>query len=653
MTILWQPSEDQIQQTNLTAYLKTVQAQSGLTLDSYNELHRWSIENPSSFWNSIWEYCDITAEKKGETIFESGERFIDAKFFPQARINFTENLLRKNDETDAIVFLSESGYSSRLSWSELNAQVMRLSRAFTESGIKPEDRIAACMPNLPETIVGALSTAAIGATWSSCSPDFGEQGILDRFLQIEPKILIACDGYMYNGKPIDICDKLAKVISRLPSLEKVIIVPYLSNVQSREVDISMIAHSIGWDEFIAEKNDIEITFKHFSFNHPLYIMFSSGTTGLPKCIVHGAGGTLLQHMKEHQLHCDIKPDDKVFFFTTCGWMMWNWLVTVLASKATVMLYDGSPLHPGGNVLWDYASSEGTTFFGTSAKYIQAMEKQGVKPIRSHDLSSLKTIASTGSPLLPESFDFVYNNIKKDVCLSSISGGTDIVSCFVLGNPNGPVRRGEIQARGLGMAVDVWNEERQSVTGEKGELVCKQPMPCMPVKFWNDEGHQRYLNAYFSRFSDVWAHGDFAEQTVDGGYIIYGRSDATLNPGGVRIGTAEIYRQVEQFEEVMESVAVGQEWEGDTRILLFVVLKTGHELNEALTDKIKNQISAGTSPRHVPAKIFQVPDIPRTRSGKITELAIREVIHGREIENSEAVANPETLKYFYTCVSDDT
>ncbi len=648
MTILWQPSEYQIQQTNLTAYLKTVQAQSGLRLDSYNELHRWSIENPSSFWDSIWKYCDVTADKKGEIIYEPGERFIDAKFFPRARINYTENLLRKNDETDAIIFLSESGYTSRTSRSDLYSQVSRLSRAFVKHGIKPEDRIAACMPNLPETIIGALSSAAIGATFSSCSPDFGEQGILDRFLQIEPKIFICCDGYFYNGKPIDIRDKIARVVSRLPSLEKVIIVPYLSKVLKKELDVSSIKHTCTWDDSMADQGDTEIPYHYSSFNHPLYIMFSSGTTGLPKCIVHGAGGTLLQHMKEHQLHCDIKPGDKVFYYTTCGWMMWNWLVSVLASKATIMLFDGAPFHPGGNVLWDYASSEEITFFGTSAKYIQSMEKQDAKPIITHDLSSLKTIASTGSPLMPENFDFVYNNIKKDVCLSSISGGTDIISCFVLGNPNGPVRRGEIQTAGLGMAIEIWNEEGQSVTGEKGELVCKQPMPCMPVKFWNDEDQQRYLDAYFSRFSDVWAHGDFAEQTVDGGYIIYGRSDATLNPGGVRIGTAEIYRQVEQFEEVIESVAVGQEWEGDTRILLFIVLKTGHELNEALTDKIKKQIRDGTSPRHVPAKIYQVPDIPRTRSGKITELAIRDVIHGREIKNSEALANPESLENFRIC-----
>jgi acetoacetyl-CoA synthetase len=645
MTILWQPSEDQIQQTNLTAYLNTVQAQTGLRLDSYDELHRWSIENPSSFWDSIWKYCDVTAANKGEIIYEPGERFIDAKFFPNARINYTENLLRKNDETDAIIFLSESGYTSRTSRSDLNSQVSRLSRAFVKHGIKPEDTIAACMPNLPETIVGALSSAAIGATFSSCSPDFGEQGILDRLLQIEPKILIACDGYFYNGKPIDIRDKIAIVVSRLPSLEKVIIVPYLSNVLGKELDVSTIQHACTWDDSMADQGDTEIPYHYSGFNHPLYIMFSSGTTGLPKCIVHGVGGTLLQHMKEHQLHCDIKPGDKVFFYTTCGWMMWNWLVSVLASKATIMLFDGSPFHPGGNVLWDYACSERISFFGTSAKYIQAMEKQDVKPIHSHDLSSLKTIASTGSPLLPENFDFVYNNVKKDVCLSSISGGTDIISCFVLGNPNSPVRRGEIQAPGLGMAVDVWNDVGQSVTSEKGELVCTQAFPCMPVKFWRDFNHERYLDTYFSRFPDIWAHGDFAEQTSNGGYIIYGRSDATLNPGGVRIGTAEIYRQVNQFEEVMESVAVSQELNGDSRILLFVVLKPGIDLDENLENKMKSQIRSETSPRHVPALIYQVPDIPRTRSGKITELAIRDVIHGDKVKNIEALANPEALEYF--------
>jgi len=652
MTILWEPSKEQIQQSNLTAFQNTVSERHGLTFNTYEDLHRWSIDHPAEFWNVVWGFCNVAAETRGETIYKPGEQFIDARFFPDAKLNFTENLLRKKDDTDAIVFLSESGCSSRLSWSALNSQVSKLALAFINSGIQPQDRIAACMPNLPETIIGALSSAAIGATWSSCSPDFGEQGILDRFLQIEPRILITCDGYFYNGKAIDIRNKITKVVSSIPSLEKVIVVPYLSRVNGSEMDISDISKAITWDYYLADKQGEAITYDLFSFNHPLYIMFSSGTTGLPKCIVHGAGGTLLQHLKEHQLHSDIKPGDKVFFFTTCGWMMWNWLVSALASKATLMLFDGSPFHPDGNVLWDYAESEKITFFGTSAKYIQAMEKHEINPVNTHTLSALRTIASTGSPLLPENFDFVYRNIKQDVCLSSISGGTDIISCFVLGNPNGPVRRGEIQAKGLGLAVEVWDEDGHSNIGEKGELVCRQAFPCMPVKFWNDKDNECYLDAYFSRFPDVWAHGDFAEQTANGGFIIYGRSDATLNPGGVRIGTAEIYRQVEQFEEVMESVAVGQEWDEDICILLFVVLKHGITLDEVLIDRIKQQIHSGASPRHVPAKIYQVPDIPRTRSGKITELAIRDVIHGREVKNSEALANPEALDYFQQCMFND-
>ncbi len=645
MTILWQPSDELIQHSNLAAYQKAISDRYGLIFESYDDLHHWSVEHPELFWDTIWDYCNVIAKDKGDSVYIPGDRFIDAQFFPDAKLNFTENLLRRSDDTDAIVFLSESGYLSRLSWSALNKAVSHFINALTQAEIKPEDRIAACMPNMPETIIAGLSSTAIGATWSSCSPDFGEQGIVDRFLQIKPEILIACDGYFYNGKAIDIRDKIANVVPRIPSLKKVIVVPYLSSVQDNELDITAIPKSVSWDDFQANSTHSSITYNHFSFDHPLYIMFSSGTTGLPKCIVHGAGRALLQHMKEHKFHCNIKPGDRMFFFTTCGWMMWNWLVSALASEATVMLYDGSPFYPNGNVLWDYAEKERISFFGISPKYIQAMEKQEIKPVNTHDLSTLRTIASTGSTLLPENFDFVYQNIKKDVCLSSKSGGTDILSCFVLGNPIGPVRRGEIQVKGLGMNVDIWNDEGQSIIGEKGELVCIQPFPSIPVKFWNDPDNERYLDAYFSSFPDVWAQGDFAEQRQSGGFIIYGRSDATLNPGGVRIGTAEIYRQVEQLDEVIESVAIGQEWQGDKRILLFVVLRDELSLNEDLVDQIKTQIRTGTSPRHVPARIYQVPDIPRTRSGKITELAIRDVIHGREVKNMEALTNPEALDYF--------
>jgi acetoacetyl-CoA synthetase len=649
MAILWQPSGQHIKQTNLTAFQDHVANQYDIDAASYEKLHQWSIDTSEEFWGSVWDYCEVIATDRGDKIVEPGQHMIDTCFFPDARLNFAENLLRRRDESEAIIFRSESGFQSRTSWQQLYANVSRWSQAFSNNGIHPGDRIVACLPNIPESVIGALATATLGAIWSSCSPDFGEQGILDRFQQIAPKILITCDGYFYNGKCIDIRDKISAITRQLPSLETVIIVSHLAEIEDKSIDISSIPLAILLEDYILEFDEAEIIFRSFPFNHPLYIMFSSGTTGLPKCIVHGAGGTLLQHLKEHRLHCDIKPGDKVFFFTTCGWMMWNWLVSALASEATLMLYDGSPFYPQDNVLMDYATSEGISFFGTSAKYIQAMEKKFMAPIKTHDLSTLRTIASTGSPLLPEGFDYVYQNIKQDVCLSSISGGTDIISCFVLGNPNVPVRHGEIQCKGLGMAVEVWDEGGQSVIDKKGELVCARAFPSMPIGFWNDDNNERYTTAYFQRFLGIWAHGDFAEQTSNGGYIIYGRSDAVLNPGGVRIGTAEIYRQVESFDEVLESVAVGQEWEGDIRILLFVVLKPGFILDDKIIDQIKRQIKVGASPRHVPAQIYQVPDIPRTRSGKITEIAIREVIHGREIKNSEALVNPESLAFFKMCI----
>ena len=645
MTILWQPSKEQITRTNLSNFQHYLAGRFNVDVDTYSKLHKWSINQVDDFWDGVWDYCDIIASAKGDVIIEPGVHMMQTRFFPDARLNFAENLLRRRDATDAIVFRSETGYSSRLSWNDLYDLVSRLSQAFVASGIQPGDRVAACMPNIPETIVATLATASIGATWSSCSPDFGEQGVLDRFLQIQPKILISCDGYFYNGKRIDIRERISAVVQQIPSLEKVIIIPHMAQIDGKKEDCSVIPQAILLDDFIAGFDECEIKFKLFPFSHPLYILFSSGTTGLPKCIVHGAGGTLLQHLKEHRLHCDIKPDDKVFFFTTCGWMMWNWLLSTLASEAAVMLYDGSPYYPGHEVLFDYAEQENITFFGTSASYIHALAKKKIKPKETYDLSALRTMASTGSPLLPEGFDYVYKNIKHDLCLSSISGGTDILSCFVLGNPIGPVVRGEIQAKGLGMAVDVWDEEGSSVVTTKGELVCTQAFPSLPIGFWNDDNNQSYLAAYFQRYSDVWAHGDFAEQTNSGGFIIYGRSDAVLNPGGVRIGTAEIYRQVEKIDEVLESVAVAQEWEGDTRILLCVVLIPGLKLDGGLIERIKNQVRSGASPRHVPAQIFQVPDIPRTRSGKITEIAIRDVIHGRKINNIEAIANPTCLDAF--------
>ena len=633
---VWQPSEEQISNSNIRAFINTVNRDHGLALNDYDDLYDWSVKNVPAFWGQIWDYCGVKSEAGPGRTFEDSAVFTKARFFPDARLNFAENLLRRNDDSDAIVFRSEDRVNERLSWAELNRQVAQFAAYLKECGVKPGDRVAAVMPNMPQSVVAMLATASLGAVWSSCSAEFGEQGVLDRFEQIEPVVLIVCDGYFFNGKRIDFLEKARNIMPRLPSVRSVVLVSWAGE--------SELEGTVLWEDTL--KNDAEApAFFQTAFDHPLYIMFSSGTTGKPKCIVHSAGGSLLQHLKEHQLHSDIKPGDRVFYFTTCSWMMWNWLVSALASEATLMLYDGSPFYPDGNVLFDYAQDESISFFGVSAKYIDAVKKAGVVPASSHNLDSIRVIASTGSPLLPDSYDFVYQSIKPDVCLASISGGTDILSCFVLGNPTAPVYRGEIQARGLGMAVEVWNDDGQAVTEEKGELVCVKPFPSMPVGFWNDEDGSRYKAAYFERFENIWSHGDFAELTPRGGMIIYGRSDAVLNPGGVRIGTAEIYRQVEKLEEVMEAIAVGQDTGGDVRVVLFVVLREGIDLDKELSDRIKKQVRTGASPRHVPAVIVQVPEIPRTTSGKIVELAVRDVIHGRPVKNVNALANPFALDYF--------
>lgn len=644
MTVLWQPMQDAIAKTKLTAFQEYIAEKYDYRGSSYQTLHHWSIHQISEFWQSVWDICGVLSSEKDALAFVAGDKFQSAQFFPNARLNFAQNLLRKRDGSEAIVFRSENGKTHRITRQALYDSVSRLSQALRDAGVKPGDRVAAYLPNIPETVIAALATASVGAIWSSCSPDFGVKGVLDRFQQIEPKILIACDGYLFKGKSINILDKVRDVAKVLPTVECTVIIPFIQAVNSGFLNEAHIENSVLMEDFIAAFTAAEIDFEQLPFSHPLYIMFSSGTTGVPKCIVHGAGGTLLQHLKEHQLHCDIKSGDRVFYFTTCGWMMWNWLVSALASDATILLFDGSPMHPTEHCLFDYIDQENITHFGTSAKYIQSIDKAGLSPIASHDLSSLRQILSTGSPLFPDNFDYVYKQIKHDVCLSSISGGTDIISCFVLGNPNLPVYRGEIQSKGLGMAVDVWDENGNSVTNEKGELVCTLPFPSMPTGFWNDNG-SRYQTAYFERFPDVWTHGDFAEQTHHGGLIIHGRSDATLNPGGIRIGTAEIYQQVEDFDEVLESVVIGQQWQNDIRIILFVVLRKNIELNTELIQRINQQIRTGASPRHTPAKIIQVQDIPRTRSGKITELAIRDAVHGRIINNIEALANPEALDCF--------
>ena len=635
---LWQPSADTIADANMTHFLQQVNSDHDQALANYHDLYQWSLDNTETFWSMIWDYFHVIGDK-GDTLVKDKDKLPGAQWFPEARLNFAENLLRHRDDKVALVFRGENGARRQLSYSDLYLQVARFAEALKQRGVSKGDRVAAMMPNTIETIVAMLATASLGAIWSSCSPDFGVQGVLDRFGQVEPKVLLTVDGYFYNGKNLNIKDKTADILAQLPSVEQLVLVNFSD--QSDRLDHPKV---IAYERFI-DNDARDVDFVVSEFNHPLYIMFSSGTTGVPKCIVHGAGGTLLQHLKEHGLHTDLAAEDTLFYFTTCGWMMWNWLVSGLAHGATLVLFDGSPFAPQPEFLWDVADEENISVFGTSAKYLAALEKAGVKPRESHQLESLRSILTTGSVLPPESFDYVYRDIKKDVCLSSISGGTDIISCFALGCPILPVYRGELQCRGLGLAVNVYNEDGQPVSGEKGELVCENSFPCMPVGFWNDDDGKRYFNAYFARFNNTWAHGDFAELTEHDGVIIYGRSDAVLNPGGVRIGTAEIYRQVEKVDAVLESIAVGQQYEDDERVILFVKLRDGITLDDELRQQIKKTIRANATPRHVPAIILQVRDIPRTISGKIVELAVRNVIHGEPVKNTDALANPEALDEF--------
>ena len=637
---LWTPSESVIRQANMRRFLEQVRVQCDADVQSYAALYRWSIAHPERFWPQVWAFCGIRASKTWDTVLANAERMPGAKWFEGARLNFAENLLRYRDQRPALVFRSEHDqHRTALSYRELYRQVAALADALKQSGVKAGDRVAGFMPNRPETIIAMLAATSLGAIWSSCSPDFGIQGVLDRFGQIAPKVLFTCDGYFYAGKTLDSLERIRGVLEKLPSVERVVVVPYIGT----RPDISALPRAAYWADYLTGATEIE--FAQLPFDHPVYIMYSSGTTGVPKCIVHGAGGTLIQHLKELALHTDLKREDMIFYFTTCGWMMWNWLVSSLAVGATLLLYDGSPFHPTHDILWRIADEEGLSIFGTSAKYLSAAEKFGVKPRAKYKLGKLRIITSTGSPLLPENSEYVYRDIKQDLCLSSISGGTDIISCFALGNPLLPVYPGELQCRGLGMAVEIWDESGKPLRGRPGELVCVKPFPSMPVYFWNDPDGKKYHDAYFDVFPRVWRHGDWAELTERDGLIIYGRSDATLNPGGVRIGTAEIYRQVEKLPEIVESLAVGQDWQGDVRVILFVRLRDSLQLDEALAKKIRSVIRDNTTPRHVPAKIIAVPDIPRTISGKITELAVRNVIHGRPVKNTEALANPQALEHY--------
>lgn len=628
---LWTPRAEQ--DSALETFLNDVNSHFGLKLSNYHELWRWSVDDIEQFWEYWWQQANLIVSHQPSDTLRKANSFEKHVWFPEAKLNFAENLLRYRDENIAIVFRGEDGSRETLSYKSLYEKTASVANKFQQLGVQKGDRIAAIMPNRPETVIAMLAASWLGAIWSSCSPDFGSDGILERFEQIQPKLLVAVDGYQFKGKTFSICEKV-KTIKQKLACDCILL-----NWQQ----CGAVSETIDWNELIS--SDISLPFEQLAFNDPLYILFSSGTTGKPKCIVHGAGGTLLQHLKEHRLHTDIKREDVLFYFTTCGWMMWNWLVSGLASGCTLLLFDGNPFYPNTDTLMQMAEEEEITVFGTSAKYISALAKEGVSPVERYKLAKLRTILSTGSPLVPESYDYVYQRIKPTVQLSSISGGTDIVSCFALGCPILPVYKGELQCRGLGMAVDVWNQDGHPVKNESGELVCTKPFPSKPVGFWNDPEGTRYHNAYFNRFTNVWCHGDWAAITDNRGLIITGRSDAVLNPGGIRIGTAEIYRQVERVPAVIESIAISQDWEGDARIILFVILREEEQLTDALRSKIRETIRKHASPRHVPEIILQVRDIPRTRSGKITELAVRDVVNKRPITNTESIANPESLVEF--------
>ena len=641
-TYLWKINKRKLNKTNLALYSNFIKKSYKVnSSNDFNKIWKWSVDNPKFFWKSIWDFTKVKGEL-GNILLQESDVFFKNKFFYDTRLSYAENLLKKNNKNPAIIFKSENGYKTILSWKDLNFNVAQISEWMKLNGINKGDRVAAYLPNLPETVIAYISTSTLGAIWSSCSPDFGTAGVIDRFSQISPKILFIGDKYFYNGKKINILERLPEIINKVPSIKKIVVVPYPGTEIEKK---NIIIETYDWNKLIISKKKNRIQYVMSNFNDPLTILYSSGTTGKPKCICHGIGGVLLQHNKELQIHSDVKENDRVFYFTTCGWMMWNWLVGSLSSGATILLFDGFPMYKKDDLLFEFASEEKATLFGISAKYIDTLNNNRVIPKNNYDLSKLRTICSTGSPLSKDGFRYIYNNIKENVHLASISGGTDIVSCFVLGNLFQPVNVGEIQNKGLGMDVDIFNEKGFSIKNTKGELVCKKPFPSMPIKFWNDEGDKKYKAAYFEKYKNIWHHGDFAKITNNGGFIIFGRSDTTLNPGGVRLGTAEIYNEVEKFEEVQESIVIGQSWKNDIRIILFVVLNEGYDLTDEIKSKIKKEIRTNASPRHVPSKIISILEIPKTKNGKLVELAVKQSVEGEVIKNLEALANPDSLKQF--------
>ena len=645
MEKLWEPSARAVEEAQLTQFARQVVRKRRLELNSYPDFYRWSIERPEEFWGDLWDFCGVVASRKGSTVLVDGDKMPGARWFPEARLNLAENLMRRGDRGDAFVFWDESGLRRRVAYADLYSDVSRAAQALAGLGLRAGDRVAAFIPNLPEAGMLALAALSQGIVWSSCSPDFGVDGVLDRFGQIEPKVLFCADGYRYNGEAHDCLARVAELAQKLPTVRKVVVVPHLEP----RPDVSDVPKAVVLEEWLRRHTPATIAFAQLPFDHPVFILFTSGTTGKPKCIVHGAGGTLLQVLKMFKLHFDVRPGERFFYYCTTNWVVWNLLFTALCAEASVMLYDGSPFARNGRILFDYAEKERITHFGTSAKFIDAAAKRALRPRDTHDLAALRMILSTGSPLAAEGFDYVYDAVKRDVCLASISGGTDIMGAFADANAVLPVYRGELQCRSLGMAVEVYDEDGTSVVNQKGELVCTKPFPSMPLGFWNDRGGERYHAAYFSRYPNVWTHGDWCELTDRGTMLVYGRSDATLNPGGVRIGTAEIYRVVERIDEVEEAVAIGQLWPPgeptDTRVVLFVKLRAGFTLEDHLEERIRFEIRRHASPRHVPARIVQVGDIPRTKNGKVVELAVKAVVHGMPVANTDALANPEALELF--------